>query len=94
MRPHKTLNRTADIVFTKARVAVFVDGCFWHGCPEHRKPPKTNTDWWVNKITRNRRRDQDTEVRLCDLGWTVIRVWEHENPDDCVGRILNALGCS
>lgn len=73
--------RTIDIAFTRARVAVFVDGCFWHGCPEHGVRPETNKDWWRWKIERNQARDRDTTERLQALGWAVIRVWEHVAPD-------------
>lgn len=72
--------RRADLAFVRARVAVFVDGCFWHGCPEHGTWPKANAEWWRNKIETNVRRDQDTVARLKRNGWTVLRFWEH---DDC-----------
>lgn len=71
--------RRADVVFPRARVAVFVDGCFWHGCPEHGTMPKANRAFWRDKIARNRARDADTDRRLADLGWTVLRFWEHED---------------
>ena len=74
------MRRRSDIVFTRARVAVFMDGCFWHGCPEHGTWPKQNADWWRKKIEANKRRDRDTDARLTAAGWTVIRVWEHEDP--------------
>jgi DNA mismatch endonuclease, patch repair protein len=74
------LRRRSDIVFTRARVAVFVDGCFWHGCPEHGSWPKQNADWWREKIEANQRRDRDTDARLKAAGWTVVRVWEHDDP--------------
>lgn len=72
--------RRADLAFTRARVAVFVDGCFWHGCPEHGTWPKSNVEFWREKIESNRRRDQDTNERLEAAGWVVIRIWEHEDP--------------
>jgi DNA mismatch endonuclease (patch repair protein) len=72
------LRRRADIAFPRQRIAVFVDGCFWHGCPEHGTWPKQNADWWHEKIEANRRRDADTDARLGDEGWKVIRIWEHE----------------
>jgi DNA mismatch endonuclease (patch repair protein) len=79
VQPLKGLRRKADIVFTRARVAVFVDGCFWHGCPEHgRRRHEVNSWYWPEKIVRNQRRDADTDARLKKAGWTVIRVWEHE----------------
>ena len=73
-------NRTVDIVFPRARLAVFVDGCFWHSCPAHGTWPKSNVDWWQRKIWQNAERDQDTNRRLRELGWRVVRVWEHEIP--------------
>lgn len=72
--------RVADIVFIGARVAVFVDGCFWHGCPLHATWPKENAGFWRAKIEANRARDADTTRRLRELGWEVIRVWSHEDP--------------
>ena len=72
--------RTVDIAFTRVRLAVYVDGCFWHGCPEHHVRPKANSDWWHWKIERNQARDRDTDKALQSLGWTVIRVWEHVEP--------------
>ena len=70
--------RRADIAFTRAKVAVFIDGCFWHGCPMHGTTPRTNTAFWVEKIARNRARDNDTTNRLEADGWVVLRFWEHE----------------
>jgi DNA mismatch endonuclease (patch repair protein) len=67
-----------DIVFTKQKVAVFVDGCFWHGCPEHRVIPKSNQDYWVPKLARNVDRDREVDEALASEGWTIVRVWEHE----------------
>lgn len=80
VRPLAGVRREADIVFPKARVAVFVDGCFWHGCPEHASWPKANAHWWREKIEANRRRDADTDERLRAAGWMVIRMWTHEDP--------------
>lgn len=68
----------ADIVFHGPMVAVFVDGCFWHGCPEHATLPKTNQDYWLPKLAENRARDARQTARLHAAGWTVFRVWEHE----------------
>ena len=88
VRPLNDLRRTADIVFTRARVAVFVDGCFWHGCPDHgRRRHDVNPWYWPEKIARNRRRDADTDLRLNEAGWTVIRVWEHEPPGGAARRV-------
>ena len=74
------LNRRADVVFSGAKVAVFVHGCFWHGCPEHASKPKRNSGFWLSKIERNQERDQETHRLLCEAGWLPITVWEHEDP--------------
>ncbi len=79
--------RRADIVFPTARVAVFVDGCFWHGCPEHASWPKANAEWWRTKIEANRRRDSATDESLRSAGWKVVRVWEHEDPEVAADRV-------
>jgi DNA mismatch endonuclease, patch repair protein len=71
--------RRADLLFTRAKVAVFVDGCFWHGCPEHKTAPTNNGAWWAAKLARNMERDRETSDHLSSLGWTVLRVWEHED---------------
>lgn len=85
--PLKGMRRRADIVFPRLQVAVYVDGCFWHGCPIHGTWPKANSKFWRNKIETNQLRDADTNARLDDAGWTVVRVWEHEDPREAVGRI-------
>lgn len=85
------LPRRADLVFVTARVAVFVDGCFWHSCPRHRTIPKANRTWWLEKLARNRRRDRETDRRLRDAGWRVERVWEHEEPATAAARIAKAV---
>ena len=69
--------RRADVVFTRARIAVFVDGCFWHGCPEHATHPARNAEWWATKLARNVERDRETDEHLRATGWTVLRFWEH-----------------
>lgn len=79
-RPIRGLRREADIVFLRARVAIFVDGCFWHACPMHATWPKANAEFWRQKIERNRERDTETNARLIDDGWAVVRVWEHDDP--------------
>lgn len=81
------LRRKADIAFPRLRVAVFVDGCFWHGCPEHGTWPKENADWWREKIEANQRRDAQTNRKLTELEWRVIRVWEHEQPESAARMI-------
>ena len=73
--------RTIDIAFTRARLAVYVDGCFWHGCPEHHTRPKANSEWWDWKIAGNQARDRSTDEELHAAGWDVVRVWEHELPE-------------
>ena len=77
-----------DIVFRRARVAVFLDGCFWHGCPDHGRRPKVNTGYWGPKLQRNLRRDQATIQELSEAGWTVVRIWEHVPTDEAVQRVL------
>ncbi|MFJ4686067.1 very short patch repair endonuclease [Streptomyces sp. NPDC088789] len=86
-KPLPDLRRTADLVFRPARVAVFIDGCYWHGCPEHYVPPRTNPGYWSDKVARNMARDRDTDQRLTEAGWTVLRFWEHEQSEDCAARI-------
>ncbi|MEE1929778.1 very short patch repair endonuclease [Streptomyces sp. TRM 70351] len=90
-RPLPGVRRTADLVFRPARVAVFVDGCYWHGCPEHYVAPRTNPGYWSEKITKNVARDRDTDQRLTQAGWTVLRFWEHESPDDCALQIVHTV---
>ncbi|MEV6807036.1 very short patch repair endonuclease [Streptomyces sp. NPDC051132] len=87
-RPLKGVRREADVLFGPAKVAVFVDGCFWHGCPQHATWPKTNADFWRTKIEGNRRRDVDTDERLTSAGWLAVRVWEHEDPDEAAARVI------
>lgn len=84
--------RSIDIAFPRQRVAVFIDGCFWHHCPAHATQPATNADWWQAKLRRNAERDADTNGALEQAGWAVIRLWEHEveNPD-AVPRIANVV---
>ncbi len=85
--------RRADIVFPRERVAVFVDGCFWHACPEHGTWPKANAEWWRDKLTRNRQRDADTDNRLAASGWLSVRVWEHEDVVAAAERVA-AVVCA
>lgn len=73
------MRRRADVAFRQERVAVFVDGCFWHGCPEHGTWPKKNAEWWREKIATNVARDRDTDARLEKEGWVVVRVWTHQS---------------
>jgi len=82
--------RRADILLTRAHIAVFVDGCFWHSCPEHATRPVANAAWWEDKLRRNVERDQDTDRRLQDLGWTVLRFWEHSDMDQAAAVVVAA----
>jgi len=83
--------RTADIAFARAKVVVFLDGCFWHGCPKHGTFPKTNSEWWRQKILANLARDRDTDATLEMQGWKVIRIWEHVPVDAAVKAISSAV---
>jgi DNA mismatch endonuclease, patch repair protein len=85
--PVKGGRRRADMVFPTERVAVYVDGCYWHRCPQHGTLPKANAAWWLAKLEANVARDRDTDERLAEAGWTVIRIWEHELPLDAAARI-------
>lgn len=90
-RPIRAVRRTADLVFGPARVAVFVDGCFWHGCPDHFVPPKTNPGYWNEKIGGNRRRDAETDRLLREHGWLPLRFWEHEEPEAVADIVAQAV---
>ena len=89
--PLPGMRRRADLLFRSARVAVFVDGCFWHGCPEHGTQPKSNAIWWAEKIAANIQRDRDTDRRLTEAGWQVVRVWEHEPAAQAAQRIADLV---
>jgi DNA mismatch endonuclease (patch repair protein) len=83
----------ADIVFAQEKICVFLDGCFWHGCPIHFKPPHTNAAWWAEKIQANLDRDRRQKETLTRRGWTVLRFWEHElsiDFDGCVEKVLRS----
>ena len=82
--------RRADMLFTRARLAIFIDGCFWHSCPVHATAPRANADWWTAKLAGNVARDRATEAHLSSLGWTVLRFWEHESPYEVAERIIDA----
>lgn len=90
-RPIDGLRREADVVFRGPKVAVYVDGCFWHGCPEHGSTPKSNRDFWREKIQRNKERDRDTVERLEEEGWVAVRVWEHEDPVEAADRVEDVV---
>ena len=83
--------RVADVAFPGRKIAVFVDGCFWHGCPEHGTWPKHNGEFWREKIEANRRRDADTNDRLRSAGWTVLRFWSHESPMDAARTVAETV---
>jgi len=94
IRPIKNVRRTADIVFPRARVAVFIDGCFWHGCAEHYQAPARNAEFWLAKRIRNQQRDAETDRLLEAHGWRPLRIWEHEvraDPDAVAARIAGAV---
>lgn len=90
-RAEPSVPRKADIVIRPAKIAVFVDGCFWHRCPLHWKPPNRHSSWWTKKVEENARRDRETTVLLKHAGWHVIRVWEHEDPRVAADEILRAV---
>lgn len=91
VRPLGELRRTADLVFPKARVAVFLDGCFWHGCPEHHTIAATNAKFWADKVQGNVARDRDTDLRLQEAGWVTLRIWEHEDPLTAAARVRDVV---
>ncbi|MFB7976570.1 very short patch repair endonuclease [Bacillus subtilis] len=91
VRPETSIRRRADVVFRGARVAVFIDGCYWHGCEEHAAIPRRNRDYWEPKIRRSMARDVDTTARLEEAGWTVLRFWEHEDPNDVAAMIASVV---
>ena len=80
-----------DVAFTKWKVAVFIDGCFWHACPQHGTKPKSNTDYWLPKLAQNQARDRLNDGLLSGAGWTVVRCWEHDDPDEIATRIETAV---
>jgi DNA mismatch endonuclease (patch repair protein) len=90
-RPIPGSRRRSDVVFPTERVAVYVDGCFWHSCPQHGTVPKQNRQWWVDKLAANKRRDDDTDAALCAEGWLVLRFWEHDDPITAAGRVRDAV---
>lgn len=85
--PVPGLRTKPDLLFVRARVAVYIDGCFWHGCPQHATWPSKNAAWWSDKILTNRARDARMTETLMAAGWTVLRFWEHEGPEDVAARI-------
>jgi DNA mismatch endonuclease (patch repair protein) len=95
-RRHRPLPGCPDFVFPRARLAIFVDGCFWHGCPKHGRQPATNARFWALKLERNARRDRRVKAQLRAQGWRVIRLWQHDlqNFERCLGRIKEGFGSS
>src|SRR5690606_9690758 len=91
---HDPIRTRPDIVFPRARVAVFVDGCFWHCCPEHATYPRSNARAWREKLRKNVLRDRETDRLLSDAGWVVVRVWEHEDPAEAADRIQQVVKLS
>jgi DNA mismatch endonuclease (patch repair protein) len=89
--PSPEVRSRADVVFGPSKVAVYVDGCFWHSCPKHATTPRTNRDWWEDKLRRNRDRDREVSQALTERGWKVIRVWEHEDPFIAASRVARAV---
>ncbi|MBB4979242.1 DNA mismatch endonuclease (patch repair protein) [Streptomyces sp. SFB5A] len=85
------VRRRIDVAFTSVKVAVMIDGCFWHGCPEHATQPKANAEWWRQKLDRNMARDRETTEHLTASGWEVLRFWEHEAPEEVALRIAAAV---
>jgi DNA mismatch endonuclease (patch repair protein) len=90
-RPIRGLRCEADVVFPRLRLAVFVDGCFWHGCSEHKSLPVAHGDWWRAKLSRTVTRDRENNDLLARAGWTVVRLWEHESIEDMVSRVTGAI---
>lgn len=90
-RPDPALRRKADLVFPRAKVAVFIDGCFWHWCKVHGRIPAANRVWWKRKLSTTQKRDRDTTQRLRAKGWAVIRVWEHDRAATAARRIVAAV---
>jgi DNA mismatch endonuclease, patch repair protein len=90
-KPLAGLRRTADLVFPTTKVAVFLDGCFWHGCPEHHTVATANAKFWADKVSGNRARDRDTDARLDAAGWVSVRVWEHEDPAEAAQRVRDVV---
>lgn len=93
-RPERDLRRTVDMLFRRTRVAVLIDGCFWHGCPEHHQAPKSNAGFWSDKVAANRARDAQTTEWLARRGWLVLRFWEHEirtDADAVAARIIDQV---
>jgi len=87
VRPVPSIRRTGDLVFPAIKLAVFVDGCFWHSCPDHVSVPETNNEWWSEKLVRTVERDRETDSILESEGWVVLRIWEHEDAHQAAARV-------
>jgi DNA mismatch endonuclease, patch repair protein len=92
LAPLRGLRCKPDIVFTRKHLAVFVDGCFWHRCPQHSSKPKANGEWWRRKLDANVLRDRRNDAVLREAGWHVLRLWTHESIDEMVVKVLTAAG--
>lgn len=90
-RPLPNVRCRADLVFARCRVAVFIDGCWWHGCPLHYRPPKANAAYWASKVNRNVARDRRTDQNLAEAGWLVVRIWAHEDPEQAAQRLAGVI---
>lgn len=85
----RDLPGTPDVALSRARIAIFLDGCFWHGCPEHGVVPKSNREWWLEKLRANRERDERKDQELRDTGWLPVHIWEHEDSAEAADRIVD-----
>lgn len=90
--PIAGVRRRADMAFPALKVAVFVDGCFWHACPQHGTQPRSNAQWWRSKLRANVARDRDSDNRLAECGWIVVRIWEHEPADKAAHHVADVVG--
>ena len=90
-RPVPKLRREADLVFPRRHIAVFIDGCFWHGCPAHARLPDLQSEYWQLKIATNQARDRNTDAQLARAGWTVLRFWEHESPSVAADKVEGVI---
>lgn len=90
-RPLPGVRCEADLLFPRVKLAVFVDGCFWHGCPEHTSYPITNREWWLRKLEGNKSRDRKNDEMLRLAGWTIVRLWEHQGVEEMAAEVLHVL---
>jgi len=92
-KQHKVANVSVDVALLGPKIAILVDGCFWHGCPLHYRRPKSRRDYWDAKLERNKRRDARNDRDLSSEGWLVLRIWEHETSEDALERVMRAIQC-